>query len=164
MGKIIFKKTEELWRRKVFDEVPITNWRTVSEMDENKIEVVIARLHRFIIHDLTIDYFHETNKHRYIIERAFDYINSPLGCSMCLGSGRVDWIQKARSARGPAVIDLVRNYVRNPNVINDLMTLKQDRVNLYGSQPRIYDGQEVCGHCNGTGLESITPLNESIMR
>jgi len=162
MGKIIFKASKNLSSNKIFDEIPISNWRTVAEMDKDKLEVVIARLHRFIIYDITLEYFHLTNKNRYIIERTFEYINSPLGCSLCHGVGRIDWIQKARNTKSAPVLNIARSYFRDKDVINVLRTVEHDMINVYGSQPKIFDGQEVCGHCLGTGLESIRPINESI--
>lgn len=160
MGTILFKETEGLLSNKIFDKIPVTNWRTVAELGDNRLEVVIARLHRFVIHDITLDYFHLTNKHRYIIEKFFDYINSPLGCSLCHGAGRIDWVQKARGAKAEPVLNLVRAYVRDKNVTNNL------NKDLYGSQPKIFDGQELCSHCLGTGLEGAKTfwLNESMMR
>ena len=154
MGEVTFPKNDPL--KAPFDKIPVANWRTLGDLGNDKVEVVIARFHRFIIHDMTIDYFHLTNLHRYIVERKFRYVNNALACAVCHGSGKVDWIQKVRS-QSRLVMDPHKNYWRDKNTINCLLPITQGYqvYHLYGSQPRIYEGQEVCGRCKGTGMESM---------
>lgn len=152
MGTIKFPKHNDL--RKSFNEIPITNWRTLGDLDNDQVQVVIARFHRFIIEDMTIEYFHRMNKYRFIDVRRFQYINSAAACCICHGAGKVDWIQKARP-EGIPVIDIKKNYWRDKDVVNHLSSLGYQVNELYGSQPKLYEGQELCGRCKGTGMESI---------
>lgn len=162
MGTIQFRSTEEL-PRTPFNSIPVTNWRTLGVMKDDRLEVVLARFHRFVIHDITLEYFHLINKHRYIDKRSYRYVNNALACSVCHGAGRLDWIQKARN-RGSHVMESNRNYRRNPEIISDLLPVsvnsKHEIVRLYGSKPKIFDGQEVCDRCIGTGMESMNISQE----
>ncbi len=152
MGLINFPKHDQL--KPPFNSIPITNWRLVGDVGANRIEIVSRWFHRFIIHDITLEYFHKINMHSYIEERRFNYVNSAAACSICHGAGKVDWIQKVR-ARGTPVVNIVKNYWRNKKVTNRLLPIQGHGsilYTLYGSEPNLHEGQEICGRCKGTGI------------
>jgi hypothetical protein len=155
MGTIQIPKSNPRCR----ESIPVTNWRILGETNSG-IQVVIARFNRFEIRDLTIDYFHTINRNRYIVERNFYYLNTAAACGICKGAGKVDWIQKARP-EGTPVIEVKKNYWRNRDVIHPYQTHGFQVKRLFGSEPNLYQGEEICGRCKGTGLESMKTVNRS---
>ncbi len=167
MGVINFKPTEDLILPP-FDFIPVANWRILGIMKGNKIEVIIARFQRFVIHNITPKEFHALNQNKETREYPYRYINNALPCQVCRGKGRVDWIQKTRSSppRSISNHDSSHKYYRrdtNPNSIKRLKPYPSvnDLLEMYGSCPKVTDGFEICGKCLGTGIYYFNTTTKS---
>jgi len=145
----------------------VTNWRLLFVLEGEKLIVTLSNLNQFCIHDITLDYFLQTNQHQWTIKRPYRYISNMLVCPHCWGPGKLDWVERARGKSEPNWSDYKRfkaGYRRDVNVLNRLnvdvisnasVGHEYNIIDAYSSQPKVYDGQVLC-KCRGTGINSLT--------
>ena len=159
MGVLIYPPTQESNQKKMH----ITNWRTVGILEDGRVDVVIAGCERYLL-EMTIDQFWSANHQSTPILNEFQYVNSTLSCPECEGRGKVDWVQKVRSKNNHVYSHRsVSYYRRNKKVRNKITPILSliPMTIMYGSEPNLLPGQEICPTCKGTGLYIIR--NERIL-
>ena len=168
MGIVKFIPNEEVpspsvKKTGVFNKLHTTNWRvmTASRTVET-IAVAMSNFKMFEIYNITVEEFLNNNFIKGTIEKPFKYHCNLLSCGICFGDGCVDWIQKAVS-RSTDVPQMPPAYRRNLNYISKFEPLDEHKnitVAIYGSAPKIFDGNELCSTCKGTGVNSIRLLKQ----
>lgn len=142
-----------------------TNWRLLFVLRGDKLVVTLSNFNQYCIHNITLDYFLQTNQHQWIIKRPYRYIANQLVCKTCWGTGKLDWVEKARGRPEPNWTDYKRfkaGYRRDKNVMNRLNVevisnsfIEYEIMEAYSSQPNIHDGQFLC-KCRGSGINSLS--------
>lgn len=164
MGIITFTPSEEIpspstSKRRYFKKLYTTNWRVMtSSKNIDTIAVAMHNFKLFEIHSITVEEFLSNNFTQGIIKKPFKYSNNLLSCGICYGSGRVDWIRKAMSRSASLEANALVMYRRDPDHISKFepLDVHTDVVKvIYGSVPRLIDGNELCSNCKGTGVNSI---------
>jgi len=165
MGTIKFMASDEVPepssnKKGFFSKLYTTNWRVMTaSKDRNTMAVVVHNFKLFEIYDITVEEFLANNFTQGTIEKPFKYSNSLLSCGICHGSGRVDWILKAMSYEPSFGSSVTIFYRRDPNHISKFepLDMHKDIIEvIYGSVPRLIDGNELCSNCKGTGVNSIS--------
>jgi hypothetical protein len=164
VGIIIFTLSKEIpspsgGRKGYFKRLYTTNWRVMTSCKNvDRIAVVMHNFKLFEIYSITVEEFLSNNFTQGNIKKPFKYSSSLLSCGICYGSGRVDWIRKAMSRGASLEANASVMYRRDPNHISKFEPLSEHKdiiKVIYGSVPRLIDGNELCSNCKGTGVNSI---------
>jgi hypothetical protein len=169
MGIVKFIPNEEapspsVKKKGVFNKLHTTNWRVMTaSRTVEAIAVAMSNFKMFEIYNITVEEFLNNNFIKGTVEKPFKYQCNLLSCGVCLGDGYVDWIQKAVSRSSPELPAMSYTYRRNVNYISKFEPLDEHKnitVAIYGSAPKIFDGNELCSTCKGTGVNSMRLLKQ----
>jgi len=147
----------------VFRKLYTSNWRLLRDIvGKKEIIVTLSNFRKFKIHNISVEEFHDNNIQMGTIEKPFRYIHNSLPCSVCDGSGCVDWIQKV-------MVRKIRRWYNTPKYSRDSKhvsllkyisllkppsSIRKDE-RIYGSVPTLPFGFEICSTCKGTGDHSL---------
>jgi hypothetical protein len=136
----------------------IYNWRYIkntsytykpnySHYDNTDLGVIVRLDYTIFVPYLEIEKIHEINRNNSREDKINQFftnysISSPL-CAKCWGSGKRDWIEKARNEPTP------RLFKRDPSVV---LTYPGYEKNIVFARALLEKGEEYCPICHGTGV------------
>lgn len=149
-------------------QIHTANWRLLFELEENKLIVTLANFEMHCIHNITVEEFHNINRHRWETEKPYKFVHCTLSCEKCLGTGKLDWVENVRGKKGGS-----RRphrgarfyYGRNPdhiNIVNRKDIWDYEVKKFYASVPYLAKGQHLC-ECKGTGVYFMKTIPESLI-
>lgn len=166
MGIINFTPSKEVpkpsWAavNGTFKKVYTSNWRFLEkDIKEKTIIIINHNFQIFKIYNITLQEFHDNNEANGKIKKPFIYLRNCLSCYFCHGTGYVDWIQKVMGVNRNSLYIVVK-YNRDSNHITSLKS--QATHKLYGSIPKLQDGDEICPVCGGCGVYAHDMLGSYI--
>lgn len=138
--------------------IRVANRRIISELVDGRIEITLYNLTRYIV-DIPYEEFCKIDReNKIVLRRAFEYYTSYLVCTKCKGKGKIDWIEKI-TGNTKKIYDLNDDltYQRNTKVTNLFSPIKSivGVKAMYVSEPIIFDGEEICPVCKGSGAYAL---------